>query len=175
MNALIVVFFIFIATIAIIFMNGHRVLKIRKHINKLAQDERDEIQEVSYVSYHGGLFSLPKPQKLTLALSDDTLFFVTNDGFSVRFPMQTWLKLEKVDTSSKDDMKGRKKVFGGSVNQTIFKDQIRFFISINFWDKYSGNADNHVLIEHGNQDQRDGIFSKINTAWQNYRGSIEEA
>jgi len=135
------------------------------------QNEHKEIKEISYVSYHGGVPELSKPQKLTLALSDDELLLVTNKGERATLPMRNWLKLEKFTTSRKHDVKQRSMVLWGPFNNAMFKDQIRHFIVINYRDDQNSNPDNHVLIEHGNQDERDKIFEEINTVLTNFRRS----
>jgi hypothetical protein len=168
MSALTIALLVFMATAAIILVNGNRILrKRRKYIETIA--EQEEIKELAYVSYHGGFPALPKPQKLTLAVSDKVLYFVTNDGQSVRFPMPCWQKLEKFTTKRKHDVKQRSMILWGPFNNVMFKDQIRHFITINFVDEQSGSPDNHVLIENGNPEQCDKIFNDLDGLWKNYR------
>lgn len=169
MNAATIAVIVFMATFGVLFFYGHRVLqKRKKKIEEIVQNEDQNVREISYVSYHGGLKTLPKARKLTLALSGSALFLVSDKGEKAKLSMQDWLKVEKFTTSRKHDVKQRSMVTWGPFNNVLFKDQIRHFIVINYRDE-NGNPDNNVLIEHGNKDQRDDIFREINTAWDHYR------
>lgn len=172
MNAITIAVIVMIATFIFFFFHGNRVLKKRrKLIEEIMENEHKEIREISYVAYHGGLAELSKPQKLTLALSDDELLLVTNKGEKASLPMRNWLKLEKFTTSRKHDVKQRSMVVWGPFNNIMFKDQIRHFIVINYRDDQDGSPDNHLLIEHGNPDERDKIFKEIEIALANFRRS----
>ncbi|MDD5169616.1 MAG: hypothetical protein PHN75_12415 [Syntrophales bacterium] len=175
MSALTIALLVFMATAAILLVNGSRILKKRrKYIETIAEQEQEEIKELAYVAYHGGFPALPKPQKLTLAVSDKVLYFVTNDGQSVKFPMPCWRKLEKFTTKRKHDVKQRSMILWGPFNNVMFKDQIRHFITINFLDEQGSSPDNHVLIEHGNPEQRDQIFNELNNIWNNCGQTIKD-
>ncbi|MFB3924757.1 MAG: hypothetical protein ACE14T_01775 [Syntrophales bacterium] len=172
MNAMIIAVIVLGMTFTVLFFYGHRVLKIRqKQLEEIGRAEHEEVREISYVSYHGGLPELPKPQKLALALSNGNLFFITNKGERAKLPMDNCLKIEKFSTLRKHDVKRRSMVLWGPFNNIMFKDHIRHFIAINYRDGRSGSSDNNVLIEHADQDQRDVIFEEISESWKNYRHS----
>lgn len=172
MSALTIAMTVLAVTLAVLFFYGHQVLKKRKEqLEDIGRREGREIKEVSYVSYHGGLPALPKPQKLTVALSEGCLFLVTDKGEKGRLPMDTWIKVEKFTTLRKHDVKQRSMILWGPFNNVMFKDQIRHFVVINYRGQGDEHPDNNLLIEHGNKDQRDAIFKEINESWEHYRRS----
>ncbi len=172
MSAVRIAMIVLLMTFAVLFFYGHRALKKRRErLEEIGRSEGREIKEVSYVSYHGGLSVLSKPQKLTVALSDGCLLLVTNKGERATLPMDTWLKLEKFSTLRKHDVKQRSMILWGPFNNVMFKDQVRHFIVINYRDPEGDHPDNNLLIEHGSQDQRDAIFKEINESWEYYRHS----
>ena len=144
----------------IMIYRGHKVFRMREAILKKIENEGNEILgQPEYVSYHGGYPDIPKPQKLSIAMSNEYLFFITNRGEIGRSIIKRWHKIETFSTSGKCICNQRSSFLSYPSN-IISSGRIRNFIDIHYTD--SNDNDNHILIEPNNSNQLKFILNTLN-------------
>ncbi len=154
-----------LTALTILFFRGNKLIRLREEaVRKIGSGDNEAIETLAYVSYHGGLPEIPKPQKLTIALADSYLLLLTNKGEAGKSPFARWRKVEQFTTLRKHDPRQRSMVLWGPFNNVIFKDQKRHFIVINYLDR--DGRDNRLLIETGDVKKMKEIFGKLNAKCQ---------
>jgi hypothetical protein len=168
METVVIIFTIASAWIAVLVHKGNRVVKRQQElIRQLAVADGKAIEELSFVSYHGGLPAIPIPQKINLALSDDYLVLVTNKGEYGKVPFSSWKKIETFTTLRKHDPKDRSMVLFGPFNNLLFKDAVRHFIAINHED--SNGQDNNLLLEHKDPKVCEDLYMKLDSGFRKFK------
>jgi hypothetical protein len=154
-----------ILIVSLFYFRGKRIINLSEEtIKKIGCQDNQEIEQVVYVSYHGGLPQIPKPQKLAIALSGSYLLFLTIKGRAEKLPFSRWSKVEQFTTLKKHAPKQRSMLLFGPFNNLFSKDQKRHFIVIHYED--CNEQENHVLIEHNDLNQLREIFEKLNAKWK---------
>jgi hypothetical protein len=150
---------------SLIYFRGNRIIEVHeKTIRKIGCQDNQKIEKVAYVSYHGGLPKIPKPQKLALALSESYILFVTNKGQAEKLPFSRWNNVEQFTTQKKHNPIRRSMILQGPINDLFFKDQKRHIIVIHC--ENCNVQKNHVLIEHNDLNQLREIFEQLSTKWK---------
>jgi hypothetical protein len=163
---------IFAGFVALLMLRGDKIKKSRENVlNEMIRRENHEIKKLSYISYHGGLGALPKPQKLSLFLSDEYLMLMTNKGQFAKLPFNHCCRWELFDTKVKNE-RPRGSMLPGMPPFSSLKREFRHFIVAKYVDAISGDENNHVLIEHDDKEQRDAIFAQLFAAWDKNRRKI---
>jgi len=163
------IFFIIVIVSAVFvffYYRGNRVLKLYEDtLKRIGIEENDQIDQLGYVSYHGGLPEIPRPQKLTIATSGRHLILITNQGEVGRSLFSQCRKIEYFTSFKKGEPKQQSMMIWGPLNPLLFKDQRRHFIVIYYRD--SRSQDNHILLEHSKLNELKEIFTKIDARWKN--------
>jgi len=168
METFVIIFTIASGWIAILVHKGNKVVKRQQElIDQLAARDGTTIEQLSYVSYHGGFPDIPTPQKVNISLSDDYLVLATNKGECGKLPFSSWKKIETFTSLRKHDPKDRSMVLFGPFNNLLFKDTMRHFIVINHEDCMG--QDNNLLIEHKDPKICGDIFRKLDSGFRKFK------
>ncbi len=149
----------------VMFLRGHQIAKAKeKMVERVTKVENDRAQILGYLPYHGGLPSIPKPQKLNIATTNDSLLLFTNEGVSEKVIYEKCKKVEKFTTRKSPDLKGKSIVLWGPFVGIFLKPKIRHFIVLNYQDGH--HKENNLLLETDSKTEQDKIYEKIYAAFR---------
>jgi hypothetical protein len=138
-------------------LRGTRILKERNEkFQALGEQHGKEIDILGNVTYHGGFPRIPKPQKLTAALTDSDLVLQAGKGQVEVLPFSSWLKIDKFTTKVKDDPKRKSIILWGPFQSLASSNRKRHFITVQYRDR--DDQDNHILLEIADLDGLRTIF-----------------
>lgn len=156
---------VLVATFSVLFYRGNRILKSREEqLAKIGSEDNEQLESLGCMSYHGGFPEIPKPQKLTLGLGKSYLVLMTNKGVVGKSPLSDWRKIEQFSIVVKADQKQRSMVLWGPLNNLMFKDRQRHFITIKY--REPDGQENNILIENENITRLKETFEKLNSRWK---------
>ena len=168
MDGPLIVLAILVTAIGALFFRGNRILRLREETwKKLEAQSGKKVDVLGVVDYHGGFPQIPKPQKLTVALTDDEIVLRTRKGQEEVLSYGLWKKIEKFTTLTKQDPKKKSLVLWGPLSNLLFADRRRHFIVVKYQDR--NDQDNNLLTEYGTPDQMNASFEKMNDGWNQYR------
>lgn len=157
----------FMLSLFILYRRGNRKLKLKQNIlDNSARIYHIKIDDMVYVSYHGGYPPIPKPQKLYIGLLDDYLLLLTDEGVTGKVFINKCNKIDKFTTSKGPSMKGRSIVLWGPFVSLFNKIIIRHFILVNYQD--IDGQENNILIEHGDIDRMQYLYGKLDELWKKH-------
>ncbi|MDD5169716.1 MAG: hypothetical protein PHN75_12920 [Syntrophales bacterium] len=143
--------------LGVMYLRGSRKLKERNEkFQTLGEQRGKEIDILGNVTYHGGFSRIPKPQKLTAALTDSDLVLQTGKGQVEVLPLKSWLKIDKFTTQAKGDPKKRSLILWGPFQNMVSANQKRHFIAVQYREQ--DGQDNHILLEIADLDRLGTIF-----------------
>ena len=160
---------VFFAVSAVLVYRGHQVIKLRESLLHKAAKAGGPVEQLAYVSYHGGFPEIPTPQKLVIAASREHLFLVTNKGEVGKSSFAYWNKLEKFTSLKKQDYKQQVSFLWNPLC-FIQNEKKRHFLVIHYSD--SRNQDSYMLFEHNDPNKMNGIFDSLKRKFD--KRSIDE-
>jgi hypothetical protein len=150
-----------------LYLRGNRIIKLQEEkLEKIAEQRGKDMDMLGRCSYHGGFPQIPKPQKLTTAMTDNDLILLTGKGQVETLPLDRWQEIDMFSTHTKPDRRKRSVILWGPFNQMFSSDQRRHFIVIKYQD--SDDLDNHLLIEYAGPDESRITFEKLKAGWNQY-------
>jgi len=154
-------------SIAFSFYRGNRVMAKRSKILNNTGDDFSQ-EELTPLSYHGGMPNMPKPQKLNMALSDaaEYLLFFNTKGEQERIYYKDCHKVEKIVTRHDPDMKGKSVVLWGPLIGFLVKVKFRYYIVIGYTDCTNNN--NNILLECDEKDHK-ALFEQMRRRIPSFR------
>jgi len=156
---------VLLATFSVLFYRGNRILKLREEqLEKIGSEDSEKVESLAVMSYHGGFPEIPKPQKLTVGLGESYLVFLTDKGDFGKSPLSSWTNIEQFSILVKSDPKQRSMVLYGPLNNVMFKDRKRHFITIKYQDR--DGLENNILLEYGKLETLREIFEKLKSRWK---------
>ncbi len=156
---------VLLATFSVLFYRGNKILKSREErLASVGSEDNEQVESLGYISYHGGFPDIPKPQKLTIGIGKSYLVLLTNKGAVGKSAFSSWRNVEQFSILVKHDPKQKSMVLYGPLNNIMFKDRKRHFITIKYQD-HDGH-ENNILLEYGNTDKLKEIFEKLNSRWK---------
>lgn len=159
---------VLLATLSVFFYRGNKLLKSREErLASVGSEDNEQVESLGYVSYHGGFPDIPKPQKLTIGIGESYLVLLTNKGEIGKSSFSSWRNVEQFSILVKHDPKQKSMVLYGPLNNIMFKDRKRHFITI----KYEGpdGQENNLLLEYSSKEKLKEIFDKLNSRWKMHR------
>lgn len=149
-----------IITFIIIILRGDKKLREReKVIEELTQEENTNLEMLGSLPYHGGFPQIPRPQKLNIALTHDSLLLFSDKGDSGKVELINCKKVEKFTTRKNPNLKGKSIVLWGPFVGLFSKPKFRHFIVIKYKD--IRNENNNLLLEAHNINELDKVYTKI--------------
>jgi len=133
-----------------------------QHIHEI---DKTELEYLGSISYHGGLPEIPRPQKLNIAVSRDYLLLFSNTTRFCKVAFDRWHDIETFTTKRKQDARKQSLVLWGSLSHLLHKDMLRHFIVVHYID--SENQENHLLLEHPNQEKLKEFYERLSSAYKN--------
>ena len=134
-TALLVCATVVVAYLGFFGYRGKQALQRRKSFFKhLCEIDKTELEYLDYVSYHGGLPEIPKPQKLNIAVAKDYLLLFSNPARFCKVPFGRWHDIETFTTKLKKDPKKQSLVLWGPLSHFLHRDIVRHFIVIHYID-----------------------------------------
>ena len=106
--------------------------------------DKTDLEYLDYVSYHGGLPEIARPQKLNIAVSRDYLLLFPNTTRFCKVALGRWHDIETFTTKLKYDPKKQSLILWGPLSHLLHKDMSRHFIVIRYVD--TENQENHLLL-----------------------------
>ena len=145
---------------------GKQVLQRRKSFfQHISEIDKTEPEYLDYISYHGGLPEIPKPQKLHIAVAKDYLLLFSNPTLFCKVVFGRWHGIETFTTKRKHDPKKQSLVLWGPLSHFLHRDIVRHFIVIHYIDVE--NQENHLLLEHPNPERLQEIYERLSSAYKN--------
>lgn len=156
---------VLLATFSVFFYRGNKILKLREEqLEKFGSEDNEKVESLATMSYHGGFPEIPKPQKLTVGLGENYLVFLTSKGDFGKSSLSSWTNVEQFSILVKADSKQKSMVLYGPLNNIMFKDRQRHFITIKYQDR--DGQENNILLEYGNAEKLKEIFEKLKSRWK---------
>lgn len=141
-------------------IRGDKKVKDKKKIfEEIKLKMKISAEILAFLSYHGGVPLIPKPQKLNVALADDGLLLFTNQGASGKIDFSCCKKVEKFSTRKNPDLKGKSIVLWGPFVGLFLRPKIRHFIVVKYKDMRG--LENNLLLEAGDNKELESVFRKI--------------
>ena len=154
------------ASLGFLGYRGNRTLRRRElFLQHMREIDNTELEYLGYISYHGGLPEIPKPQKLHIAVSRDYLLLFSNTTRFGKVAFDRWREIETFTTKRKQDPRKQSIVLWGPLSHLLHKDIVRYFIVINYIDME--NQENHLLLEHPDQERLKEIYERLSSAYKN--------
>jgi hypothetical protein len=145
---------------------GKQVLQRRESFfQRIRESDKTELEYLGYISYHGGLPEIPKPQKLNIAVSIDSLLLFSDTTRFVKVAFGRWHEIETFTTKRKQDPRKQSLVLWGPLSHLLHRDVVRHFIVIHYID--TENQENHLLLEHPDQERLKEIYERLSSAYKN--------
>lgn len=152
----------------IIIYRGNKQVKQRDAIlENVARIENCPIEQIAYLSYHGGFPQIPKPQKMNIALTDDHLVMITKEGIIGKVDYARFKKCDKFTTKKNPDLRGKSIVLWGPFVGIFLKTKTRHFIVINYLD--INKEKNNILLECKDSNELELINKAMVEAWESYK------
>jgi hypothetical protein len=165
-TALLVCTIVVIACFAFFGYRGKQALQRRKSfLQHISEIDETELEYLDYVSYHGGLLEIPKPQKLNTAVAQDYLLLFSNPTRFHKVAFGRWLDIETFTTKPKHDDNKQSLVLWGAWSHLRHGDIVRHFIVIHYID--AENQENHLLLEHPNPERLKDLYERLSAAYKN--------
>jgi hypothetical protein len=159
---------VLLVTLTVFFYRGNRLMKSREELlERIGSEDNEHLETLGVMSYHGGFPEIPKPQKLTIGLGNSYLVLLTNKGAVGKSPLSCWQNIEHFSILVKHDPKQRSMVLWGPLNNIMFKDRKRHFITIKYEDP--DGQENNLLLEYSSKEKLKEIFDKLNSRWKMHR------
>jgi hypothetical protein len=165
MKTVLLVCAIAVAYLAFLGYRGKQALRRREsffqHIREI---DKTELEYLGYISYHGGLPEIPKPQKLNIAVSKDYLMLFSQATRFGKVAFDRWHEIETFTTKREQDTRKQSLMLWGPLSHLLHKDMMRHFIVVHYTD--AENQDNHLLIEHPNQERLKELYERLSSAYK---------
>jgi hypothetical protein len=146
--------------LGVMYLRGSRILKERNEkLQIMGEQHGKELDILGNVTYHGGFPRIPKPQKLTAALTDSDLVLLTGKGQVEVLPCSIWLKINKFSTQAKSDPKKRSIILWGPLQDMVSVNRKRHFIAVQYREQ--DDWDNHILLEIADPDGLRTMFNAL--------------
>jgi len=156
-----------------LYFRGSRIVKLQEDkLEQIAEQRGKDLDMLGRCSYHGGFPPIPKPQKLTAAMTDNELILLNGKGQVEALPFDRWQDIDMFSTQTKHDFRKRSVVLWGPFSYLLFNDRRRYFIVIRYQD--SDDRDNHLLIEYAGPDETRMTFEKLKAGWNQYIYGFEK-
>jgi hypothetical protein len=134
-----------------------------QHIREI---DKTQLEYLGYISYHGGLPEIPKPQKLNIAVSKDYLMLFSKTTRFGKVAFDRWHEIETFATKPKQEAVKQSLMLWGPLTHLLHKkDMVRHFIVVHYTD--AENQENHLLIEHPNQERLKVLYERLYSAYKN--------
>jgi len=128
--------------------------------------DKTELEYLGYISYHGGLPEIPKPQKLNIAVSKDYLMLFSQATRFGKVAFDRWHEIETFATKSKQEAVKQSLMLCGPLPHLLHKkEMVRHFIVVHYTD--AENQENLLLIEHPNQERLKELHERLSSAYKN--------
>ncbi len=166
MGTVLLVCAIAVACLGFFGYRGKQVLRRRESFfQRIRESDKTELEYLGYISYHGGLPEIPKPQKLNIAVSKDYLLLFSNTTRFGKVAFGRWHEIETFTTKRKQDPRKQSLVLWGPLSHLLHKDTVRHFIVIHYID--TENQENHLLLEHPDQERLKELYERLSSAYKN--------
>lgn len=141
-----------------ILFRGNKIIKARDRLLKEnTRIENIDDKDVYYLSYHGGIPRISKPQKLYIALTNKYILFFNDKGAKEKIFFESCSKIDQFVTSHKPDLKGKSIVLWGPLAGLFLTVKFRYYIIIEYMDinyeknniLFECNSNNHKLLYEG--------------------------
>ena len=164
-TALLVCAIVVVACLGFLGCRGQRTLQRRKSFfQHISEINKTELEYLDYISYHGGLPEIPKPQKLNIAVAQDYLLLFPDATHFCKVAFGRWHDIETFTTKLKHDPKKQSLVLWGPVSHLLHRDIVRHFIVIHYVDVE--NQENHLLLEHPNPERLKELYERLSSAYK---------
>ena len=101
---------------------GKQALERRKSFfEHISEIDETELEYLDYISYHGGLPEIPKPQKLNIAVAKDYLLLFSNPTRFCKVAFGRWRDIETFSTKLKKDPRKQSLVLWGPLEPSSAK------------------------------------------------------
>lgn len=153
-----------IGGVALIFLGwtwyrGNKTIKFRESlIRENTKLENIDDKDIYYLSYHGGIPSIPKPQKLYVAIANQYILFFNDEGNSVKICSESFRMIDNVVTKKKPNLKGKSIILWGPFIGFFLTVKLRYYIIVEYID--SNNHDNNILLECESQSHKQ-LYNRI--------------
>ncbi|MGO9376293.1 MAG: hypothetical protein ACLQBD_29950 [Syntrophobacteraceae bacterium] len=165
-TALLVCAIVVVACLGFFGYRGKQALQRRKSFfQRISEIDKTELEYLDYISYHGGLPEIPKPQKLNIAVAQDYLLLFPNATRFSKVAFGRWHDIETFTTKLKHDAKKQSLVLWGPLSHLLNRDIVRHFIVIHYTD--AENQENHLLLEHPNPERLKELYERLSEAYKN--------
>ncbi len=166
MGTVLVVCAIAVACLGFFGYRGKQALQRRESFfQHIRETDKTELEYLGYISYHGGLPEIPKPQKLHIAVSRDYLLLFPNTTRFGKVAFDRWREIETFTTKRKQDPRKQSIVLWGPLSHFLHKDIVRNFIVIHYID--AEDQENHLLFEHPDPERLKEIYERLSSAYKN--------
>lgn len=164
--ALLVCAIVVVACLGFFGYRGSHALKRRKSfLQHICETGKTEVEYLDYISYHGGLPEIPKPQKLNIAVAQDYLLLFSNETRVCKVAFGRWHDIETFTTKLKHDPRKQSLVLWGPLSHLLHRDIVRHFMVIHYID--TEDQENHLLLEHPNQERLKELYERLSSAYKN--------
>jgi hypothetical protein len=165
-TTLLVCAIVMVACLGFFGFRGTRAIQRRElFFQHICEIDKTELEYLDYVSYHGGLPEIPKPQKLNIAVSRDYLLLFSN---TIRFCKVAFGRWQDIETfTTKLDAKKQSLVLWGPLSPLLHRDTVRHFIVIHYID--AENQENHLLLEHPNPERLKELYERLSSEHKSFR------
>jgi len=167
MGKVLLVCAVVVAYLGFVGYRGKRALRRRESLfQHIREIDKTELEYLGYISYHGGLPEIPKPQKLNIAVSKDYLLLFSNAARFGKVAFDRWHEIETFTTKRQQDPGKQSLMLWGPLYHLLQKkDMVRHFIVVHYTD--AENQENHLLIEHPNQERLKELYERLSSAYKN--------
>ncbi|EHQ89413.1 hypothetical protein [Desulfosporosinus youngiae] len=145
---------------------GNNMIKSRESlICEITRVGNINAKDIYYLSYHGGVPAIPKPQKLNIAIANQYILLFNDKGDNEKIYFRSFRKIDKLTTRKGPNLKGKSIVLWGPFVGLFLQVKLRYFIIIEYLD--SNNQNNNILFEcdlKGHKDLYDKIYGYYNKA-----------
>ncbi len=148
---------------------GKQALERRKSFfQHISEIDETELEYLDYISYHGGLPEIPKPQKLNIAVAKDYLLLFSNPTRFCKVAFGRWQDIETFSTKLKKDPRKQSIVLWGPLSHLLNRDIDRHFLVIHYIDVE--DQENHLLLEYPNPERLKEVYERLSSAYKNSHG-----
>lgn len=142
---------------------GYRTqCRIKAHMAEVTQEvlsQNPHAEILGQVAYHGGFPRMPKPAMLQLGVTKDSLVLYDYKQWCDKVCFRDWRSVEKFTILVKADTIGKSTVMLGPLVPFFFKDKLRHFIAIKYFD--TNYEENNLLLETNDEKTQERIYEKI--------------
>lgn len=142
----------------------HRRELFFQHMREI---DKTDLEYLDYVSYHGGLPEIARPQKLNIAVSRDYLLLFSNTTRFCKVALGRWHDIETFTTKLKYDPKKQSLILWGPLSHLLHKDMSRHFIVIRYVD--TENQENHLLLQHSSQKRLKELYERLSSEHKSFQ------